>query len=162
MDIAVESTEFSQLRDELRNSWQGRVLAAATGRMAVVVPSVLSHTYEDAMPTLFNAVLPPAWDRAKQSIRTPFLTSIGKINKRGQIVANAMLNDFELPQRDVVVFANTLDFQSEFRLLADRLKLCDADRIELFKVANRWLAADQRLDPAMDPADPDARRLTVN
>jgi hypothetical protein len=46
-----------------------------------------------------------------------------------------------------------------FRRLADRLKLNDADRIELFKCVQRWVVADRRLDPTFDPKDPDAKRL---
>jgi hypothetical protein len=46
-----------------------------------------------------------------------------------------------------------------FRRLADHVKLNDPERIELFKYAQRWVVADRRLDPTLDPQDPDARRL---
>jgi hypothetical protein len=49
--------------------------------------------------------------------------------------------------------------QNDFRRLADRLKLSDADRIEMFKCVQRWVVADRRLDPSFDPRDPDAKRL---
>ena len=49
-----------------------------------------------------------------------------------------------------------------FRRLADRLKLSDSDRIEMFKYVQRWVVADRRLDPTFDPQDPDAKRLTTH
>lgn len=45
--------------------------------------------------------------------------------------------------------------------LADRLKLTDGERIDLFIAVRHWVKADHRLDPAFDRRDPDARRLTV-
>ena len=33
------------------------------------------------------------------------------------------------------------------------------DRIEMFTALRNWIVADFRLDPTMDPSDPDARRL---
>jgi hypothetical protein len=48
------------------------------------------------------------------------------------------------------------------RRLADRLKLSDQERLEFFTCVKRWLVADLRLDPTMDPMDPDAKHLTVH
>jgi hypothetical protein len=35
----------------------------------------------------------------------------------------------------------------------------DKERIEFFEMVKLWLAADERLDPNMNPNDPDAKRL---
>lgn len=163
MTDTVEPLSHRQHVDELRATWQARVLAAATtGVMRVVVPSILAHAYDEFMPTLMRAIDPPCWDASRLSLRVPFLTSIGRINRRGQIVANAMMSADALPTRDKVVFASTTHFQYELRKLADATRLTDAEREQFFIVAKKWLAADQRLDPAMDPQDPDAKRLVAH
>jgi hypothetical protein len=58
-----------------------------------------------------------------------------------------------------VLYRNEVALRNDFRQLADRLKLNDADRIELFAAVKNWVVADRRLDPTMDPKDPDAKRL---
>ena len=52
--------------------------------------------------------------------------------------------------------------EAVFRVLADRIKLNDTDRRELFACVLHWVKADRRLDPSFDRRDPDAKRLTVN
>lgn len=145
--------------DELRATWQARTLGAAQGRMLVALTSMLAHVYDEAMPVLLRLVQPMCWDAGRQSLKTPFLVSIAKINHSGRIVADAIMRDYDIPQRDVVMFADERDLEYECRKLADRTKLSDRDRIEFFKVARRWVASDRRLDPAMDPRDPEAKRL---
>jgi hypothetical protein len=44
----LESRQFeNSLAFDLRGSWQARALAAAEGRTAMVLLSVLSHTYDE-------------------------------------------------------------------------------------------------------------------
>jgi hypothetical protein len=153
------SIALARQAQEIREMWQAKVLGAATGRMLVAVTSMLAHTYDEAMPVLLRVVEPRCWDASRQSLRTPFLCSIAKINHSGRIVADAVMGDYQLPQRDTVIFVNEADLQRECRILADKVKLNDQERVEFFKVAKRWVAADRRLDPAMNPQDPDAKRL---
>jgi len=150
-------TDLLKHAQDLRASWQGRALAHAQGRMMVVISSVLAHTYDEAMAVMFRVVQPKCWDVFRQTLRTPFLCSAAKINKNGQIVADVILYDGAVKQTKVI-FASELDFQTEFRKLADALKLSDHERREMFAVAKRWVVADTRLDPMMDPRDPDAKR----
>lgn len=141
---------------DLRASWQARALSAAGGHMGAVVISVLAHTYDDAMPTLLRIVFP-----GFTSIAAPFYCSAAKVNKAGQVVADVVSKSGEIV-KDAKVFDSEIALRDAFRHLADRLKLSDADRIEMFKCAQRWVVADRRLDPNFDPQDPDAKRLVVH
>ncbi len=138
--------------------WQGRVLGAAQGRMMLVVSSMLAQEYDEAMAIMFRVVKPKCWDDVNQTLKAPFLCGCGKIDKQGRIVADAIMYDGAIKQPKVM-FSDTQDYQNELRKLADRLKLSDNERREFFIVAKKWLVADRRLDPTMDPQDPDARRL---
>jgi hypothetical protein len=138
---------------DLRASWQARVLSAAGGHMGAVTISVLAHTLDDAMPTLLRIVFP-----GFTSIAAPFYCSAAKVAKSGHIVADAVTRDGQIV-KDAKVFENELQMRDAFRRLADHVKLNDPERIELFKYAQRWVVADRRLDPTLDPQDPDARRL---
>lgn len=149
---------FRRHFNDLRATWQGRVLAEAQGRMMLVVCSMLAHSYDDTMPILLRIVQPKCWDTDKQSLKLPLLCSCGKVNKRGQIVADVIIKE-DTPPISKVMFVDERDFEYEFRKLADRATFSDLERTELFACAKRWIVADFRLDPMMDPKDPDAKRL---
>ena len=143
--------------DALRASWQGRVLKAARGRMMFFITSMLAHSFDDDLPFLLNAVRPLCWDSARRSLRAPFLCSIGRINYGGMIEAKVVHRDGTTSHD--VIFPSSRQFETDLRRLADAVKLDDAERIEFFAHARRWVGSDQRLDPTMDPSDPDARRI---
>jgi hypothetical protein len=82
----------------------------------------------------------------------------GKVAKSGAVVADVILRDHRVV-KDKPIYRDEIALQNDFRRLADRLKLNDADRIEMFKCVQRWVVADRRLDPTFDPKDPDAKRL---
>jgi hypothetical protein len=149
---SVTSLETT-LAFDLRASWQARVLLAAKGQLAAATLSVLAHNFDEAMPVLLRVVFP-----GFTSIGTPFYCTAAKVDKTGAVVADCVTRDGQIV-KDAVVFRNELEMQSQFRGLADRLKLDDSDRIELFKCVQRWVVADRRLDPTFDPKDPDAKRL---
>ena len=157
LDLVEQSKEAKALRD----MWQGRALAAATGTTAAVLLSVLAHNYDDAMPVMLRVVKPRTWDAENQTLRAPFLSSAGRIDKTGAIVADVVQANGKI-QKQAVLYANEVAFRDDFRRLADRLKLRDDERIEMFKAAQRWVVADRRLDPSFDPKDPDAKRLRVH
>ena len=142
-----------QVAFDMRASWQAKVLEHSGGHLGAVVLSVLSHTYDEAMPTLLRLVFP-----GFTSISAPFYCSAGKVAKSGQIVADVVTRDGRIV-KDTTVYDSEEKMRDAFRQLADRLKLNDADRIELFKCVQRWVVADRRLDPTFDPKDPDAKRL---
>ena len=138
---------------DLRDTWQGRTLAAATGKTAAVLLSVLAHNYDEALLPLLQVVFP-----GFTSITAPFFSSAGKVAKSGHIVAD-MVTRIGRVEKNFPVYVNETEMQNAFRRLADQLKLNDADRVELFAAVKRWVVADRRLDPTMDPKDPDAKRL---
>ena len=147
-----------------RDTWQGKVLAAARNRMAIVVPSILAHTCSDfEMINLMVAIDPPCWDMCRMSLRTPFLCSAAKVDKSWRVTADVIERDVAwgpMRRRDTVLFASLAHLSVELRFLADECRLSDADRVTFFSASVKWLVADRRLDPTMDPSDPDAKRMT--
>ncbi len=144
-----------QIAFDLRATWQGRALMEIKGPFRAVLMSVLAHTLDEAMVTLCAVV----FENFDGSLDPPYLTTAAKINKSGAIVAD-VCDRVGTIRKDEVIFVSEQQMQDTFRKCADRLKLSDSDRIELFKYAQRWVVADRRLDPNFDPKDPDAKRLT--
>jgi hypothetical protein len=138
---------------DLRSSWQARALAEAKGQTAMVLLSVLSHTYDAALIVLLPIVFPGYVEPS-----LPCLASCGKVDKTGAVVADVIMKDHCVVKNSVIYRSEEV-LRDDFRRLADRLKLSDADRIEMFKCVQRWVVADRRLDPSFDPQDPDAKRL---
>jgi hypothetical protein len=138
---------------DLRASWQAQVLSEAKGQLGAVVLSVLSHNFDDAMPVLLRLVFP-----GFTSIAAPFYCTAAKVAKNGTVVADCVTRDGQIV-KDTVVFRSEIEMRDQFRRLADRIKLNDQDRDQLFKCVQRWVVADRRLDPTFDPKDPDAKRL---
>jgi hypothetical protein len=152
IDIAVNRSA-----EELRETWQVRALIASRHRqIGMMILSALAHSYDDAMPVLLRVAFP-----GFSSISLPFLTTAGKIDKCGRVVADIATRD-GLIIKDIPVFPSELAMRNKLRIFADKLKLSDTDRIEMFKCVQRWVVADRRLDPMMDPKDPDAKRLTTH
>lgn len=142
---------------ELRESWQGRALHFARNnpQLKTALLSLLADNYDETLPFLLHAVSGSA------AVLAPFYSSNPVINKHGCIVADLIGTD-GCKYRDAVIFLSTGQMQDTFRRLADRLKLDDADRADLFICVRHWVKADQRFDPSFDRRDPDARRLVLN
>ena len=140
------------LRVQSDYSWQVKVLRHADGVDAAVILSMLAHAYdvEGLLALLPDFVLCP-----------PFLGTCGKIDKRGRVCADIVFDD-RPPMKQQPLYASEFALRDAMRRLADRLKLTDADRSEMFDLIRRWIVCDFRLDPTMDPADPDAKRLVAN
>lgn len=149
----VEARELERQAKALRDSWQGRVLAGARGHTGAVVLSVMAHNFEGAILTLCQVVWP-----GFKSIKPPFLCTAGRIHKTGAVIADVVETDGRI-SKDQFIYRNDIAYRDDMRRLADRLKLDDRERLEFFTCVKRWLVADQRLDPTMNPADPDAKRL---
>lgn len=142
---------------DLRQSWQVRALIEAHNKhIGVVLLSVLAHTYDDAMHVVMRVAFP-----GFTSITAPFLCTAGKVAKNGVVMADVVQRDGTI-SKNVGLYRNTLKLRDAFRRLADRLKLDDQERIEMFSALKRWLVCDYRLDPTMDPQDPDAKRLVAH
>lgn len=158
MGSAATNPARAALRDELHEPWQTRMLVRTRYEpLGMVVLSVLAHNFDDKLLLWLAAAFP-----GFHSISTPFLCSAGKIDKRGRVVADVVWEDCSLPVKGEPIFRNTRHMEGTFRKLADKMKLSDADRVEMFEAVRKWVVADTRLDPTMNPQDPDAKRLTVN
>ena len=142
-----------RLAFDLMATWQARTLQAATGKTGAVLLSVLAHCYDEQLLTLLKAVYP-----GFTSIAAPFLCSAGRIAKSGAIVADLIGPDGRT-HKNRVFYRSELELRDDFRKLADRIQLNDSDREQLFIAVRKWVVADRRLDPTMDPKDPDAKRF---
>jgi hypothetical protein len=160
----IEHLDPRRHAQDLRQTWQGRALAAALAAGEYAVPrdklgmcmlSVIAHNYDDtdALPVLLRVVLP-----GFRSIGVPFLCSAAKIAKTGDVMADVIARGGRR-FKNQRLFRSTRAMEGEFRRFADRLRLTDAERVEMFGAVKRWVVCDFRLDPNMDPADPDAKRL---
>lgn len=144
-----------KLAFDLRASWQAKVLEHSTGTTFAVVMSVLGHNFPEALPVLLKALM-PNWDGTPLG---PYLSTCGKIDKNNTVVANVVYPKTGLIEKDAVLYLSETHLRDDMRRLADRLKLDDEDRAAFFTAIRNWVVADRRLDPSMDPRDPDAKRL---
>lgn len=148
--------EQTEVAFDLPGSWQVRALREAKGQTITALESVLEHTYEHILLIMIEAAFP---FRARPIEPTlPCVASTVKVDKTGAIVGDIIDKEHRVT-KDVVIYRSEIEMQNDFRRLADRMKLSDADRIEMFKCVQRWVVADRRLDPSFDPQDPDAKRL---
>lgn len=152
---AVLDIELRRHIQEMRESWQCRAIANTEGLLNRILLSVIAHNYDEAMPVILQAIY------GHVALYLPGFVSAAKINKAGQIVADWASKDGKV-EKAKCVFSSQEQMQFVFRTLADKMKLSDLERIEMFKCAQRWVVADQRLDPNMDPRDPDAKRLVYH
>lgn len=155
---------FRRHASELRETWQSRLLgwaidvhdgvAKPKDPLGMCVISVLAHNFDDAMPVLLAL-------HGARGVDVPMLVSAAKIAKNGHVMAD-FVGRSGAKHRNQNLFNSTKRMEGTFRRLADSLKLTDVERREMFAAVQRWVVCDYRLDPTMDPADPDAKRLTVH
>jgi hypothetical protein len=148
---------FKRHFDDLRGSWQVRALIETQNKhVGVVLLSVLAHTYDDAMHVVMRVAFP-----GFTSIVPPFLCTAGKIAKTGAVVADVVQRNGTIT-KNTVLYKNSIKLRDDFRRLADKMRLNDDERLEMFSALKRWIVCDYRLDPTMDPQDPDAKRLVAH
>jgi hypothetical protein len=155
--VAATSALERKLMFDLRATWQARALAGTTGKLNAVVMSVLAHNYDEQMPVLM-AIVYPGFVPGRAELNDAIYCSAARIDKAGRVVAD-MVNRYGVKTKNSEVFSNEIQMRGVFRKLADMMKLSDRDRIEMFHAAQNWVVADRRLDPTMNPKDPDAKRL---
>jgi len=153
VDELSKILEAFRRQRELRDSWQAKLLRTARAnryydKTAMVLLSVLATSYDEMMLPLLHIiglVEPPL----------PCLVTSGKIAKSGAIFATVM---FEHGKENRVLYEDEIELRDSFRRLADRAMVHGDERAEMFTAIRNWLVADYRLNPTMDPMDPDARR----
>lgn len=153
--------------DELRATWQTRLLMACGSvdtngilrprdTMGACILSVMAHNFDDALPVILRIAFP-----SFTAIGTPMLCSAARIARSGHVMAD-FISTSGFKRKNQAFFKNTRDMERQFRKVADKARLDDNERIEMFDAVKRWVVCDYRLDPTMDRNDPDAKRLTVN
>ena len=120
--------------------WQSRALAASEGKMQRVLMVVLAYEYAAAMPVLLAATFPGFTD-----IERPFLSSYATIVPSGKVVCQMV--DRDGSKKTVAIYDSKDKYVADMRALADKLKLSDKDRAEMFGVLQRWIVADMRVGP---------------
>jgi len=123
---------------QLRDTWQAKVLATATHELGAVATAIIAHEWPVAMPFLLRVVF------GKSDLEPPFLIGYATINKAGIVCC-------EMKRRDGMrciagIYRSEIAMRDDFRKLADRLKLSDADRVALFGVLKKWVTCDLRID----------------
>lgn len=124
---------------ELRETWQGKVLFTAKEKTGAVVLSMLAHTYPDQIDLLCRVVFPGFKGFAK-----PFLTTCGKIARSGKIYATVWTDQ---GLENWILYKNEVELTEYLRRLADNTNLSDAERVQFFLVAKKWIVCDFRVGP---------------
>lgn len=132
---------FQRTSEELKDIWQGRLLTHTHGPVRQLMMSILAHSWPDHVNVLFMACIPDF-----VGIERPFFSSCGRIMKDGTIVADVMPQTGGV-QRRQQIFKSEESYQTMLRLIADKLKFTDPDRVEFFAKARAWLVADFRVGP---------------
>jgi hypothetical protein len=131
------SSLSSKAAGDLRNTWQARLLAVAKGTEQAVSLIILAQEWPNAMDALLRVVFPGFTD-----LKRPFLIGYARIWTNGAVLCPAMFHD---GKRTVRLYDNPQQLNDAFRNLADKLKLDDGDRADLFRVLKRWVVADHRI-----------------
>lgn len=152
----------------VRERWEARAVRMATlfstdmaagarprDKTGMCVLSIIAHklSLED-MQFLLRAC-------GFRGTTTPMLSSAAKIARTGHIMANMVGSDRH-EYLNQALFKNSRQMETAMRNFADLLRLDDDERVEFFDAVKAWVVCDFRLDPTMNPADPDARRMVVN
>ncbi len=150
MNGATWSHEARRLRskeaNEIRESWQAKLLSVARGRTAAAALVILAYSYYEAMDILCRVVWP-----GFIKLKPPLLSGPGKIVGTGQVVCD-MVDAAGYITRNVAVYESEDELKSEFRRIADALALEDEQRTEMFDAIKRWVAADYRIAPNVEYA----------
>lgn len=129
-----------QIGFDLRADWRVRILRAARGKMGAVVLSVIAHNYDDQLLPLLQLTFP-----GFTTIAAPYLCTAARISRQGRVYADIKQKSGMVTRE--VLFETETDLQDAFRKLADKLKLPDRHRVEMFVAVKRWIVCDYRIDP---------------
>lgn len=144
--------DFWRTPDDLRGTWQARLLAAVPwnnvaglvkplDKMAAAVLSVLAESFEPTLWPLMCVTFPKF-----VSIVPPFFVTAAKISRGGRVYADMTTKSVDAVAR-VIVFRSEREMEGAFRRLADRLSFTDAERVEMFAAVKKWIVCDYRIDP---------------
>ena len=124
---------------ELRDTWQARLLAGAEGREAAVALCIIALEWAPALPTLMRTVFPNFTD-----IKRPFLTGYASTQIDGSLYCAMIDSDYSWTH--VRLYDHEIEMVAAFRTIADKLKFNDADRTAMFDILRKWVTSDARVD----------------
>jgi hypothetical protein len=138
-------SNFSRMdKHELAATWQVRCLKAAQGKFASVLLTIFFFNYyEQAQYLMWSAY------GRNRDIAFPFHTGGATIVNSGQVVCDlnvGRLGERLKVRRNVKVFDTEGELIREFRGLADKLKLDDADRTAMTDTIKNWIVCDLRIN----------------
>lgn len=137
MNAIMPKLDAKRHAQDLRETWQARVIAESTGKTRAVVLIVLSMNYTHAMQTLLRVL-------GFRDIARPFLSSGATIQLSGKLVCDVTeKSGLKAPS---VVYESTEELNRDMRELADHLKMSDPERIEFTSAIQRWVVADLRVN----------------
>lgn len=141
---ALDSSRHAIVRqcaDELREGWPCRCLAASAPRPKLfrVVTSMLFAEYAEHMRVLLHVAFPGFKDLARPLILHPAV-----IAENGKVIAKCVKKSGRT--EIMVVYENEDGLLSDLRRLSDELKLSDDDRRMLFRIAQKWIVLDKRIN----------------
>ena len=131
---------FSKPAAEMRDMWQSRVLVAAEPLQRAIIVRMFVAAYKDAIKVLLAATFPGFRD-----LGLPQVIGHAKIAPSGRVIADVLEKNQRV--RTHILYDSQDAMRADFGRLADKLKLDDFDRIELFTMLQRWVVADLRVDP---------------
>lgn len=141
-DLFLDSQRHAQ---DLRETWQARVLAETNGRLFKVMLAVLMHNYFVAMQVLLRVVFPvaPLTKKGWPQISLPIFKGTATIMPDSSVRCDAVMADRSTVKKHVV-YVTEERLIREIRDLADRLKLSDRERVEMTESVKRWIVRDMR------------------
>lgn len=131
-------------KHQIAATWQARCLRASSGKFAAVMMSIFFWVYDEQAAYLMWSV----YGRSKD-LQFPFFTGGATVVNSGQVVCDlnvGRVGERLKVKRNVKVFDTEGELIREFRNLADRLKLDDADRVAMTETVKKWLIADHRIN----------------
>jgi hypothetical protein len=124
---------------ELRDTWQARLLAKAEGKEFAVALAIIALEWPTAVPMLLRTVFPGFTD-----ITRPFLTGYASVQIDGSLYCAVIERDYSWNY--IRLYNTEIEMTAAFRIIADNLKLDDADRTMMFDILRKWVTSDMRVD----------------
>ncbi len=134
---AIPQLDTKRHAQDLRETWQARVIAESAGKTRAVVLIVLSMSYSNAMRTLLRVL-------DYRDISRPFLSSGATIQLSGKLTCDVTEKSGLVAP--AVVYESTDDLNRDMRSLADKVHMTDAERVEFTAAIQRWVVQDLRVN----------------
>lgn len=124
--------------DHLRETWEARALRHVKGKFGAALMAVLLNEYAEKITVLLRAV-------SASDVALPAFTGCATVTVTGAVVCD-MFDRERVMHCNVPVFDTEHEMIRQFRMLADDLKLSDAERVALTGMVKKWIVADLRVN----------------